>query len=76
MGIEEDAKLVAKIGHGMLAIEMLVTDSPVYDMEVVLVISRSILAKPMPPGGAPGLRGFRKCRRRIRYSEIGHDRCG
>jgi hypothetical protein len=76
MDIHEDAKLVAKIGQGMLAIEMLVADSPVYDREAVLVISKAILAKAMPPGGAPGLYGFRRCRRRIRYGEIAHDRCG
>ena len=65
--------MVAKIGQGMLTIEVLITDSLVYDWEAVLVISKAILAKPMPPGGAPGLYGFRRFRRRIRYSEIAHN---
>jgi hypothetical protein len=60
----------------MLTIEMLVADNPVYDRKAVLVISKTILAKAMPPGGAPGLYGFRRCRRRVRYSEIAHGRCG
>ena len=58
MDIHEGTKLVAKIGQGMLAIEMLVADSPVYDRKAVLVISKAILAKAMPPGGAPGLYGL------------------
>jgi hypothetical protein len=55
---------------------VLVADSPVYDWEAVLVISKAILAKAMPPGDTPGLYGFRRCRRRVRYSEIAHNRCG
>jgi hypothetical protein len=40
------------------------------------VISKAILAKAMPSGDAPGLYGFRKCRRRVKYSEIANGRCG
>jgi hypothetical protein len=58
----------------MLAIEVLVADSPAYDWEAVLVISKAILAKAMPPGDTQGLYGFRRCRRRVRYSEIAHSR--
>jgi hypothetical protein len=76
MDIHEDTNLVAKLGQGMLTIEVLITDSLVYDREAVLVISKAILAEAMPPGDAPGLYGFRKCRRRVRYSEIAHGRCG
>jgi hypothetical protein len=64
------------MGQGILAIEILVADNPVYDRKAVLVISKTILAKAMPPGGALGLYGFRRCRRRVRYSEIAHSRCG
>jgi len=53
--IHEGTNLLAKIGQGMLAVKMLVTNSPVYDWKAVLVISKAILAKAMPPGGAPGL---------------------
>ena len=44
--------------------------------KAVFMISKPILAKVMPPSGAPGLYGFRRCRRRVRYSEIAHGRCG
>jgi hypothetical protein len=76
MDIHEGTNLVAEIGQGLLAIERLVGDSPVCDRKAVLVISKAILAKAMPPGDAPGLYGFRRCRRRIRYGEIGHSRYG
>ena len=76
MDILEGMNLVAKIGLRMFAIEMLVVDSLVYDWKAVLVISKAILAKAMPPGDTPGLYGFRRCRRRVRYSEIAHNRCG
>ena len=59
----------------MFAIEMLVTDSPVYDWKAVLVISKAILAKAMLPGGAPGFYGFGRSRRRIRYNKVAHNRC-
>jgi hypothetical protein len=72
MDIQEGTHLVAKIGQGMFAMGVLVADSPVYDWEAVLVISKAILAKAMPPGDAPGLYGFRRCRRRVRYREIAH----
>ena len=52
MDILEGMNLVAKIGLGMFAIEMLVVDSLVYDWKAVLVISKAILAKAMLPGGA------------------------
>jgi hypothetical protein len=73
MDILEGMNLVAKIGLGMFAIEMLVADSPVYDWKAVFVISKAILAKAMLPGGALGLYGFERSRRRIRYNEAAHN---
>jgi hypothetical protein len=58
MDILEGMNLVAKIGLGMFAIEMLVVDSLVYHWKAVLVISKAILAKAMLPGGASDLYGF------------------
>ena len=54
--IDEGANLPGKIGEGMLAVEMLVANSPAYDWKAVLMISQAILAKAMPPGRAPGVR--------------------
>lgn len=68
-------QIVTLIGQGMLPIEMLVADSPVHGWKAALVISKAILAKAIPPGGAPGLYDFRRCGRRVGYSEIAHDRC-
>ena len=62
-----------KIGEGMLAVDMLVSNSPAYDWKAVLMISQAILAKAMPPGRASGFYSFRRFRRRIRYSEIAHN---
>ena len=62
-----------KIVQGMLAVEMLIADSPTYDWKAVLVISKAILAEAMALRGAPGLYSFRGSRRRVRYSEIAQD---
>jgi hypothetical protein len=67
--------LAGKIGEGILAVEVLIANSPAYDWKAVLMISKAILAKAMPPGRAPGLDSFRRFRRRIRYSEIAHNGC-
>jgi hypothetical protein len=55
---------------------VLVADSLMYDWGAVLVISKAILAKAIPAGDAPGLYGFRRCRRGVRYNAITHGRCG
>jgi hypothetical protein len=75
VGIHEGSNLAGKIGEGMLAVELLIADGLASDWKAVLMISKTILAKAMPPGRAPDFHSFRRFRRRIRYSEIAHNGC-
>jgi hypothetical protein len=68
--IYEGTNLPGKIVQGILAVGMLIANSPAYNWKAVLMISKGILTEAMPPGGAPGL-----YRRRVRYSEIVHSGC-
>ena len=67
--------VACEIVRRMLAVEMLIANSAAYDGKAILMIPKGILAEAMPPPGAPGLYSFRGSRRRIRYSEIAHNRC-
>ena len=51
--------VACEIVQGMLAVEMLIANSPAYDGKAVLMISKDILAEAMPPRGTPGLYSFR-----------------
>jgi hypothetical protein len=73
--IHKDSNLAGKINEGMITIEVLIINSPAYDRKAVLIISKAIFAKVMPPGFAPGLYSFRRFRRRIRYNEIAYNGC-